>query len=187
MTVPEKVKINVRVHEPLMAVREEVLINSKEMSGENKYQGFKYYQLVDFMPALIQSLRKNGLSYVENFSPTEASLTVIDKQSGSYVTTTCPIDYSHLKGSSPMQSIGASMTYARRYLWVSLLGLVEYDPKNGGDVDLDQLDQSKSAVDPQAKTPQYVQKHGQTPNNVMEKLQAIRTQNLEKRGNNNDS
>lgn len=177
MSIPEKVKLNVRVHEALMVVREEVLINSNEMSGENKYQGFKYYQLVDFMPALIQSLKKNGLSYVENFSPTEASLTVIDKQSGSYVTTTCPIDYSHLKGSSPMQSIGASMTYARRYLWVSLLGLVEYDPKNGGDVDLDQLDQNESAVEDKANAPE----------NIADKLKRIQKENLAKRESSNDS
>ena len=180
MTVPEKVKLNVKVHEALMVVREEVLVNAKEMSGENKYQGFKYYTLQDFMPALIKSLRKNGLSYVENFSPTEASLTVIDKQSGSYVTTTCPIDYSHLKGASPMQSIGASMTYARRYMWVSLLGLVEFDAEDGGDIELNELDQNKSAVEPQAKT--------QKPNNdIMQKLQAIQKQNLEKRGNADDS
>ena len=177
MSIPEKVKLNVKVHESLMVVREEVLINAKEMSGENKYQGFKYYTLQDFMPALIKSLRKNGLSYVENFSPTEASLTVIDKQSGSYVTTTCPIDYSHLKGASPMQSIGASMTYARRYMWVSLLGLVEFDAEDGGDIELNELDQDKSAIEEKANAPETVE----------EKIKRITAENLAKRESSNDS
>ncbi|BCV04296.1 MAG: hypothetical protein CM15mV83_230 [uncultured marine virus] len=177
MSIPEKVKLNVKVHESLMVVREEVLINAKEMSGENKYQGFKYYTLQDFMPALIKSLRKNGLSYVENFSPTEASLTVIDKQSGSYVTTTCPIDYSHLKGASPMQSIGASMTYARRYMWVSLLGLVEFDAEDGGDIELNELDQDKSAIEDKANAPETVE----------EKIKRITAENLAKRESSNDS
>ena len=177
MSIPEKVKLNVKVHESLMVVREEVLINAKEMSGENKYQGFKYYTLQDFMPALIKSLRKNGLSYVENFSPTEASLTVIDKQSGSYVTTTCPIDYSHLKGASPMQSIGASMTYARRYMWVSLLGLVEFDAEDGGDIELNELDQDKSAIEDKANAPE----------NIADKLKRIQAKNLAKREPSNDS
>ena len=177
MSIPEKVKLNVKVHEALMVVREEVLVNAKEMSGENKYQGFKYYTLQDFMPALIKSLRKNGLSYVENFSPTEASLTVIDKQSGSYVTTTCPIDYSHLKGASPMQSIGASMTYARRYMWVSLLGLVEFDAEDGGDIELNELDQDKSAIEDKANAPETVE----------EKIKRITAENLAKRESSNDS
>ena len=177
MSIPEKVKLNVRVHESLMVVREEVLVNAKEMSGKNKHQGFRYYTLQDFMPALIKSLRKNGLSYVENFSPTEASLTVIDKQSGSYVTTTCPIDYSQLRGASPMQSIGASMTYARRYMWVSLLGLVEFDAEDGGDIDLDQLDQNESAVEDKANAPETVE----------EKIKRITAENLAKRESSNDS
>ena len=76
-----------------------------------------------------------------------------------------------------MQSIGASMTYARRYLWVSLLGLVEYDPKNGGDVDLDQLDQNESAVEDKANAPE----------NIADKLKRIQKENLAKRESSNDS
>lgn len=69
MSILEKVKLNVRVHESLMVVREEVLVNAKEMSGENKYQGFKYYTLQDFMPALIKSLRKTGYPMLKTLAP----------------------------------------------------------------------------------------------------------------------
>ncbi len=112
------------------------------------------------------------LSYHESFGPQEASLTIIDTQSGSSVTTTIPIDYTQLKGGSPMQSIGASVTYARRYLWVSILGITDNDL-------LDSMDLKESTVEDKPK-------EVKAPPSIDEKLALIKKQNKNVKENNYD-
>lgn len=141
----------------------QILQANPKPTGKNPFQKFDYFQLSDFLPIVIQKANELHLSYHESFGPQEASLTIIDTQSGSSVTTTIPIDYTQLKGGSPMQSIGASVTYARRYLWVSILGITDNDL-------LDSMDLKESIVEDKPK-------ETKTPANVMEKIQALKEQN----------
>jgi len=119
--------INLKVHQILANIRQKLVELNPKQTGSNKFQNFEYYQLADFLPFVIKLANAHNLSYQETFGKEEASLTLIDTNSGSSVTFSIPIDYSVLKGGSPMQSIGASVTYARRYLWVSALGLTDHD------------------------------------------------------------
>lgn len=140
----------------------QILQANPKPTGKNPFQKFDYFQLSDFLPIVIQKANELHLSYHESFGPQEASLTIIDTQSGSSVTTTIPIDYTQLKGGSPMQSIGASVTYARRYLWVSILGITDNDL-------LDSMDLTEKTVEDKPK-------ETKAPANVMEKIQALKEQ-----------
>ena len=168
-----KLNISCKVHESLAKLRYQVLQAMPKPTGSNPFQKFDYFQLSDFLPIVIQKAQDLHLSYVESFGQQEATLTVIDIQSGSTVTVTIPIDYTQLKGGSPMQSIGASVTYARRYLWVSMIGLTDNDL-------LDKMDLKESTVEKKPKT-------SKPSNDVMAKLQAIQKQNAEKRSDADDS
>lgn len=169
-----KVAINVKVHEILAKIRKKLVELNPKQTGANAFQKFNYYQLSDFLPFVIKLAHDYHLSYQETFGKEEATLTLIDIQSGSSVTFSIPIDYSLIKGGSPMQSIGAAVTYARRYLWVSALGLTDHDL-------LDQMDLTEPTTIPKKE------KQPTADNAIMKKLESIQKQNLEKRGNANDS
>lgn len=104
-------------------------------SGENKYSGFKYFELKDFIPPLNEILLKNGLS--TNFSIVEkqANLFVINTDNPEEnILFTSPIAEAPLKGCTPIQSVGAVHTYMKRYLYLNALEIVEDDilDKNAG-------------------------------------------------------
>jgi hypothetical protein len=46
---------------------------------------------------------------------------------GGNITITSPLSEANLKGCHPVQNVGACETYARRYLWVAALEIVEHD------------------------------------------------------------
>lgn len=107
-------------------------------SGENKYSNFKYFELSDFIPPLNEILLQNGLS--TNFS-------IIDKQANLFVINTdnpddnilftSPIAEAPLKGCTPIQSVGATHTYMKRYLYLNALEITEDDilDKNAGNIE----------------------------------------------------
>lgn len=107
-------------------------------SGENKYSNFKYFELSDFIPPLNEILLQNGLS--TNFS-------IIDKQANLFVINTdnpddnilftSPIADAPLKGCTPIQSVGATHTYMKRYLYLNALEITEDDilDKNAGNIE----------------------------------------------------
>lgn len=104
-------------------------------SGENKYSGFKYFELKDFIPPLNEILLNNGLS--TNFSVVErqANLFVINTDNPEEnILFTSPIAEAPLKGCTPIQSVGAVHTYMKRYLYLNALEIVEDDilDKNAG-------------------------------------------------------
>ena len=156
--------INLKVHQILANIRQKLVDLNPKQTGSNKFQNFDYYQLSDFLPFVIKLAYEHNLSYQETFGKEEASLKLIDAHSGSTVTFSIPIDYSMLKGGSPMQSIGASVTYARRYLWVSALGLTDHDLLD--QMNLDQpitqqtKDTTKNIIDKaQARKKQIAENH----------------------------
>jgi hypothetical protein len=96
-------------------------------SGHNKFAGYKYFELGDFLPAIQKIFNEIGLVDVISFDKDEATMTIYDADDGSSVQFKSPMGSANLKGCHEVQNIGAVETYQRRYLYVTALAIVEHD------------------------------------------------------------
>ena len=96
-------------------------------SGHNKFANYQYFELGDFLPIINKIFHEEGLCSVVSFDKDLATLRIVDTDNGSSITFTSPMAEANLKGTHPIQNMGAVQTYSRRYLYVSALEIVEHD------------------------------------------------------------
>ena len=115
------------VHKKLMAARIMLQNAPLKKSGHNKFAGYSYFELGDFIPTINQIFNEVGLCGVVSYDTEIASLTITDTDDGTNIIITSPMADANLKGCHPIQNLGAVETYTRRYLWVSAMEIVEHD------------------------------------------------------------
>lgn len=115
------------VHKKLMQARIKLQNTSLKKSGHNKFAGYSYFELGDFLPTINNIFSDIGLCGVISFDVDKATLTITDTDDGTQVQITSPMAEANLKGCHPIQNLGAVETYTRRYLWVTALEIVEHD------------------------------------------------------------
>jgi hypothetical protein len=98
-----------------------------EKTGENKFAGYKYFELADFLVPAQEIFAELGLCGVVSFTADIAKLTITDIETNQSIEITSPMGSAALKGCHEVQNIGAVETYQRRYLWVAALEIVEHD------------------------------------------------------------
>jgi hypothetical protein len=96
-------------------------------SGKNKFAGYEYFELGDFLPAIQDICQKVGLCGMVSFTATDAYLTIHETEGDGFVTFTSPMSSAALKGCHDVQNLGAVQTYLRRYLWTNAFEIVEHD------------------------------------------------------------
>jgi hypothetical protein len=96
-------------------------------SGHNKFAGYSYFELGDFIPTINQIFNEVGLCGVVSYDSEIASLTITDTDDNTSIVITSPMAEANLKGCHPIQNLGAVETYTRRYLWVTAMEIVEHD------------------------------------------------------------
>jgi hypothetical protein len=96
-------------------------------TGENKFAGYKYFELGDFLIPALEVFREVGLCAYVSFDKEIATMTIVDLESDTRMEITSPMGSAALKGCHEVQNIGAVETYQRRYLWVAALEIVEHD------------------------------------------------------------
>jgi len=115
------------VHKKLMDARIHLQQAPLKKSGHNKFAGYSYFELGDFLPTINQIFAKVGLCGVVSFDKELATLTITDYDDNTEIKLTSPMAEANLKGCHPIQNLGAVETYTRRYLWVSAMEIVEHD------------------------------------------------------------
>ena len=115
------------VHKKIMQARVSLQQSKLTKSGNNKFAGYKYFELGDFLPAAQQIFVELGLCGIVSFGAEEATLTITDTEDNSQIVITSPMSTAALKGCHAVQNLGAVQTYIRRYLWVAALEIVEHD------------------------------------------------------------
>ena len=115
------------VHKKIMQARISLQNSKLTKSGNNKFAGYKYFELGDFLPAAQQIFAELGLCGIVSFGAEEATLTITDTEDNSQIVITSPMSTAALKGCHAVQNLGAVQTYIRRYLWVAALEIVEHD------------------------------------------------------------
>jgi hypothetical protein len=116
------------VHKKLMQARVKLLSVEMKKSGLNKFAGYSYFELGDFIPHVQTIFNDLGLCGVVSFDTDHASLTITDVDDGKVIVIHSPMAEANLKGAHPIQNLGAVLSYQRRYLWMAAMELVEGDP-----------------------------------------------------------
>ena len=115
------------VYKKLQTVAVELQKTELKKSGNNKFAGFKYFELADFLPTVNELFLKNGLAGYCSFSTELGTLTIVDVEKGDKIEVTSPMVEIEMKGANAIQALGAVETYTRRYLYLAALGIVEND------------------------------------------------------------
>jgi hypothetical protein len=116
------------VHQKLMQAR--IALQGKKLSksGKNKFAGYNYFELGDFLPTVQEIFLSLELSGVVSYGKEEATLTVTDcSNPDDCIEISSPMSSAALKGAHEIQNLGAVQTYLRRYLWVTAMEIVEHD------------------------------------------------------------
>jgi hypothetical protein len=128
---------NKTVHARMSAIKAELSECKIPKSGKNTFSGFVYHELTDFMPFINKLNAKHGVNTFPKFLQKQGIcvLTVInaDNERDRYQIVIPFIEAQMLaKGGQPsvvdaIQRMGSTLTYNRRYLYMSAYDIVESD------------------------------------------------------------
>ncbi len=132
---------SLNVYQKLQKVRVELQGMKLKKTGRNTFSNFTYYELGDFLPAINELCKKNGL--VTSFSiknqidsAEHALLNIINSDDPSEIIKfICPTAEVNIgkseakgkKGAEPIQNLGGKVTYMRRYMLMTAFEMVESD------------------------------------------------------------
>ncbi len=112
----------------IQAIKSELLWKNLKKSWQNKHAWFKYYELSDILPAIIELCTKYGVFTQIIFDNEFAKLEVANVDDPSdMVFYTSPMRDVELKWCQPIQSLWAIETYQRRYLYLVAFDISEPD------------------------------------------------------------
>ena len=116
------------IYQKLTEARAKFLAMPVKKSGINRFAKFEYFELADIVPVKTAIFLELGLCDIITVGEEAASLLLInvDKPKETLLFGT-PIKMQAVNGMNDMQAIGASETYARRYLYQLVLDIVEAD------------------------------------------------------------
>ena len=116
------------VYQKLNQARAEFHKKALKKSGHNKFAGYNYFELGDFVIPAIEIFNDVGLTSIVRFGKDIAEFIVVNvDKPDEIIVFTSPMSSAALKGCHEVQNLGAVQTYLTRYLWVSVLHIVEHD------------------------------------------------------------
>lgn len=128
------------IYQKLANVRVAVQKKAVKKSGKNKYAGFEYFELGDFLPYANEEMAKEGLCAIFSLELREDTLggqyeiAVLKVMDGvDTIEFSSPTADATVKGAIPIQSLGSKHTYMKRYLYLNCLELVENDVVDAAD------------------------------------------------------
>lgn len=144
------------VYKKLQEARIQLQATALKKSGKNKFAGFEYFELGDFLPTVQNIFTEKGLCGTITFYTEIAILTIVDvDKPEDKIEFKSPMSTAELKGCHAIQNLGAVQTYLRRYLWVAAMEIVEHDS-------LDAVTGSDSKkAEPTVESPRIVGKGGE--------------------------
>lgn len=106
-------------------------LNGLNPTGENKYSGYTYFELKDFLPKIMEVNAELSLCSFIDFNEQVATLTILDADNPSEkIIFNSPMKLAEVKGCQPIQNLGAVQTYQRRYLYMMAYEIAESDILN---------------------------------------------------------
>lgn len=106
--------------------------SSIKMDQENPYHKYKYATLTALVEGTKEARKKAKLAVTQLLNMSSVT-TVLLHESGQWISCTYKIEPTDSKGMSKAQDMGAAITYARRYAYAAILGLVSDEDTDGAD------------------------------------------------------
>jgi hypothetical protein len=116
----------VSVYKKLQMARLALVQTTLKKSGRNKFAGYEYFELGDFIPTIHALFDQVGLCGVVSFNE-HATLTIYDTEGDGQIVFATPIVMAENAKGQAIQSLGSTHTYLRRYLWLMAMEIVEHD------------------------------------------------------------
>ena len=139
------------IYAKLQAARLQLVNSGIKKTGHNKHGGWFYYELGDFIPTIHKLFDAVGLCGVVRFGEI-ATLTIYDTESDGHIVFSTPIVYAEAAKGQPIQLLGSTHTYIRRYLWLLAMEIVEADA-----IDSEEQEEKPVKIAPKAKPPAKVE------------------------------
>ena len=115
------------IYEKLQNIRVKLQEMNIKQTGNNKFAGYKYYELGDFLPSLNKLMLEHKLFSNISFGDT-AVLTITNAENPEEKETfISPLSTATLKGCHEVQNLGAVQTYLKRYLYINAFEISEHD------------------------------------------------------------
>ena len=120
--------------------------------GHNPFLKNDYVRLDDIIAAIRGPLSQNGIAWTQPLTGNGDGLvleTLLLHESGEWMSCSAPIQSQAAKGLSNLQSFGVALSYMRRYMLTTMLGINSGDDTDGND---DKKSDKKPAKKHAAKT-----------------------------------
>ena len=128
---------SMNVRQKLAKARLQFLNKKVKKSGKNMHLEFKYFELEDIVPPAIRIFARVGLTTDIDFTDENgAVMRVYNTDNSEEAPIEFRVPYREVKPivsnagkevTNPMQALGSSITYLRRYLWMAVLDITEPD------------------------------------------------------------
>ena len=121
------------VRQKLAKARLYFLNQKVQKSGKNMHLEFKYFELEDIVPPATRIFARVGLTTEIDFTDEGAVMKVYNVDNIEEAPMQFRVPYREVKPivsnagkevTNPMQALGSSITYLRRYLWMAVLDLL---------------------------------------------------------------
>ena len=133
------------VYKKLSEARVAFLESPVKKSGKNKFAGYEYFELGDFIPTILKIFDGHGLCGVVHFDKEMGYLDIVDTETGEKASFTTPMVFASNPKGQAIQDLGSTHTYIRRYLWLMAMEIVENDA-------VDAAEPSEPSLKTQSKT-----------------------------------
>lgn len=147
-----KMNKDLSLNESIIKIRVDLQNLKIKKSGKNKFAGFDYYELSDFLPKLNELMLQYGVNDKFTIEEEKATLTLIkgnetQTYSMPFKIFDTPInkkynkdldEYIEVKSMQDIQYLGALNTYYKRYLYLNAFGITDgeiIDGMNNDDLD----------------------------------------------------
>ena len=133
---PKKDYSKMNIYQKLAIARAELGNRPLKKSGVNKYAGYSYFELNDFIGEINKIFKELNLISIFNIKVSELGVETafLDIVNADNPEETIRFEASTaeagMKGATPIQMLGAKHTYMRRYLWLEAMEIAENDAQD---------------------------------------------------------
>lgn len=114
------------VLEKLAQARFELSQAKLKKTGRNLHLKYSYFELDDFLPAVVEICAKNGIATMFGMNEAFASLQIINTENTADLWEfKIPVAKAGVQGGQEIQNLGSQITYLRRYLLMTAFEIAE--------------------------------------------------------------
>ena len=137
------------LNESIIKIRVDLQKSKIKKSGKNKFAGFDYYELSDFLPKLNELMLEEGINDIFTIKDGIAKLILLkadEKQEYEipFERFTTPVNKNGQASMQDIQYLGALNTYYKRYLYLNAFGITDGEVIDG--MNNEELETTKKAA-----------------------------------------